>query len=78
VLRRFLRVFYRRLLFWAVSGSMKVAVRDFNRLKARGHAPNVWDFVECVVVWPYYLFQKRFSKPYAPRAWAPDALTSVD
>jgi hypothetical protein len=78
VLRRFLRVFYRRLLFWAVSGSMKVAVRDFNRLKARGHAPNAWDLIESVAVWPYYLFQKRFSKPYAPRAWAPDALTSVD
>lgn len=78
VLRRFLRVFYRRLLYWAVSGSMKIAVRDYKRLKARGHAPNAWDFFESVAVWPYYLFAKRFSKPYAPHPWQPDALTSVD
>ena len=76
VLRRFLRVFYRRLLYWAVSGSMKIAVRDYKRLKARGHAPNPWDFIESVAVWPYYLFQKRFSKPQAPKPWAADALTS--
>ncbi len=78
VLRRFLRVFYRRLLYWALAGSMKIAMRDYKRLKARGHAPNAWDFVECVAVWPYYLFAKRFSRPYAPRPWQPDALTSVD
>lgn len=77
VLRRFLRVFYRRLLYWAVSGSFPIAVRDYKRLKARGHAPNAWDFIESVAVWPYYLFQKRFSKPHAPRPWQPDSLTSV-
>ncbi len=77
VLRRFLRVFYRRLLFWAASGSMKIAVRDYKRLKARGHAPNIWDFIESVAVWPYYLFAKRVTKPYAPRPWQPDALTSI-
>ena len=78
VLRRFLRVFYRRILYWAASGSMKIAVRDYKRLKARGHAPNVWDFIESVAVWPYYLFAKRVTKPYAPQPWQPDALTSTD
>jgi glycosyltransferase involved in cell wall biosynthesis len=77
VLRRFLRVFYRRLLYWAVSGSFPIAVRDYKRLKARGHAPNPWNFIEAVAVWPYYLFQKRFSKPHAPHKWQPDATTSV-
>jgi glycosyltransferase involved in cell wall biosynthesis len=78
VLRRFLRVFYRRLLYWAVSGSFEISMRDYTRLKARGHAPNAWDFIESVAVWPYYLLQKCFTKPHAPRAWQPDALTSVD
>lgn len=78
VLRRFLRVFYRRILYWAVSGSFQIAVRDYKRLKARSHAPNVWDFIESVAVWPYYLFQKRVTKPHAPRPWQPDAVTSID
>jgi len=78
VLRRFLRVFYRRILFWAASGSMKIAVRDYKRLKARGHAPSAWNFVESIAVWPYYLFAKHVSKPYASRPWQPDALTSTD
>src|SRR5690606_38268692 len=77
VLRRFLRVYYRRLLFWAVSGSFEIAVRDYKRLKSRGHAPSIWDFLEAVAVWPYYLFAKYVSKPHAPRPWQPDATTSV-
>lgn len=77
VLRRFLRVFYRRILYWTISGSAHIAVRDYRRLKARGHAPSTWDFIESVLVWPYYLFTKRISKPYAPRPWQADAQTSV-
>ncbi len=78
VLRRFLRVYYRRILYWAISGLMKIAVRDYKRLKARGHGPTPWDFIESVVVWPYYLFLKRVSKPHAPRPWPRDAVTSID
>ncbi|MEZ5960104.1 MAG: glycosyltransferase family 2 protein [Hyphomonadaceae bacterium] len=77
VLRRFLRVYYRRLLFWAVSGSFAIAARDYRRLKSRQHAPNPWDFIESVAVWPYYLFRKRFSKPHAPHRWWSEATTST-
>lgn len=76
--RRFLRVFYRRILFWMMSGTTAIAARDLKRLKARGHSPNPWDYFMSVAVWPYYLFAKRYGKPHAPRPWAADALTSVD
>lgn len=74
VLRRFLRVYYRRLLWWAVTGSMSMAVRDYRRLSGRGHRPGPWDFVSSVLVWPYYLFLKRVVKPYTPPHWPADAV----
>jgi glycosyltransferase involved in cell wall biosynthesis len=77
VRRRFLRVIYRRLLYWGASGSMQIAVRDYKRLKARGHAPTLWNFIEAVLVWPYYLFLKRVARPHAPRRWPADATTST-
>lgn len=77
VQRRFLRIFYRRLLYWAAFGKLDIAVRDYRRLKARGHAPGPWDFIAAVVVWPYYLFLKRYGKPHAPRPWPADATTST-
>jgi glycosyltransferase involved in cell wall biosynthesis len=78
VLRRFLRVYHRRLLWWAATGSMKMAVRDYKRLSARGHRPSPWDFFESVAIWPYYLFLKHIGKPYAPPPWPTDAKRSTD
>lgn len=77
VLNRFLRVYYRRLLWWAATGSFKMAARDYKRLAARGHEPNLFDFIAAVAVWPYYLFQKRISKPHAPRRWPAEATTAA-
>ena len=76
--RRFLRVFYRRLLWWAATGSFAMAQRDYGRLAERGHAPNPWDFIEAVAVWPAYLFAKRISRPHAPQPWPRDATTSTE
>lgn len=76
--RRFLRVFYRRLLWWAATGALDTARRDRQRLAARGHAPNPWDFIEAVAVWPAHLFAKRVSRPHAAQPWPADAVTSTD
>lgn len=78
VRNRFLRVFYRRLLWWAVSGRMKMALRDYKRLHERGCGPSPLDFIASVAVWPYYLFLKRIRRPQAPRPWPPDAKLSTD
>ena len=77
VLNRFLRVFYRRILFWAVSGSAAIAKRDLDRLASRGHKPSLLDFIASVAVWPYYLFLKRVKRPQAPPRWASDATTAA-
>jgi glycosyltransferase involved in cell wall biosynthesis len=77
VLRRFLRVYYRRLLWWAVTGAMDMAKRDYQRLSERGHRAGIWDFIESVAVWPYYLFLKRIAKPFAPPRWPADAKPST-
>ncbi|MBL8545045.1 MAG: glycosyltransferase family 2 protein [Hyphomonadaceae bacterium] len=77
VLNRFLRVFYRRILFWAVSGSGAIAKRDLGRLASRGHKPNLLDFIASVAVWPYYLFLKRVKRPQAPPRWPADATTAA-
>jgi glycosyltransferase involved in cell wall biosynthesis len=76
VLRRFLRVYYRRLLWWGATGSMDMAVRDYRRLSERGHRPSPWDFFEAAALWPYYLFLKRVVKPYAPPRWPADVQAS--
>jgi glycosyltransferase involved in cell wall biosynthesis len=76
--RRFRRVFIRRLLWWAATGSLAMARRDYKRLRARGHALSPWDFVEAVAVWPAYLFAKRIGRPHAPKLWPKDAVTSID
>jgi glycosyltransferase involved in cell wall biosynthesis len=75
VLRRFLRVFYRRVLWWAATGRMAMAARDYRRLRERGHSPNPLDFAIAVAVWPAYLFAKRVSRPHAPPRWPADAVT---
>jgi glycosyltransferase involved in cell wall biosynthesis len=75
VQRRFLRVFYRRLLWWAVTGRWAMAARDYNRLGERGHSPNPLDFALAVMVWPAYLFAKRVSRPHRPPRWPTDAAT---
>lgn len=77
VLNRFLRVFYRRILFWAVSGSAAIAKRDLDRLASRGHKPTPLDFIASVAVWPYYLFLKRVKRPQAPPRWPADATTAA-
>ncbi|MBX3429796.1 MAG: glycosyltransferase family 2 protein [Hyphomonadaceae bacterium] len=77
VLNRFLRVFYRRILFWAISGSGAIAKRDLERLASRGHRPSVFDFIASVLVWPYYLFLKRVKRPYEPPRWPTDATTAA-
>ena len=76
--RRFLRVYHRRLLWWAVTGRMKVAQRDYARLRARGCAPSLLDFIVAAAVWPGYLFAKRVSRPHAAKPWPGDAVTSID
>lgn len=73
ILNRFLRVHYRRLLYWAVAGNMKMAKRDFDRLSERGHRPSPLDFIAAVAVWPYYLFLKRVRRAYKPPRWPADA-----
>jgi hypothetical protein len=73
VLNRFLRVYYRRLLWWALTGDMETASRDYKRLAGRGHKPSIFDFIAAAAVWPWYLFQKRVSKPHAPPRWPADA-----
>ena len=73
VRRRFLRVYYRRLLWWAATGRMDIVRRDIARLRDRGHAPNFWRFVDAVAAWPAYLFAKRVSRPHRPRRWPADA-----
>ncbi|MGD9981243.1 MAG: glycosyltransferase family 2 protein [Hyphomonadaceae bacterium] len=77
VLHRFLRIYYRRLVWWSISGSMDMFKRDSKRLSSRGHHPNVWDFFSSVAVWPYYLLLKNVLRPYAPRPWARDAQPST-
>ncbi|MBS0386444.1 MAG: glycosyltransferase family 2 protein [Proteobacteria bacterium] len=76
--RRFRRVFYRRLLWWAATGRTGMAMRDYRRMRERGLRPMPWDFVDAVAVWPAYLFAKRFSRPHAARPWPKDAVTSTD
>lgn len=78
VLKRFLRVYGRRLLYWAATGSMDMAMRDYKRLAERGHRLSPWDFIVSVAVWPYYLWAKRISKPHAPPRWPADATRSTD
>jgi len=78
VLNRFLRVYGRRLLWWAATGNMKMAARDYRRLAERGHRLSPWDFVLSVAVWPYYLFAKRIGKPHAPRKWPADAISVAE
>lgn len=75
--RRFLRVFYRRLLWWAATGRFAMARRDYARLAERGQAPNPWDFIDAVAAWPAYLFAKRVARPHAARRWPADAVTST-
>lgn len=73
VLRRVLRVHYRRLLWWALTGSTKLAERDFKRLSERGHKPTAWNFVESVLLWPHYLWLKKVRKPFLAPRWPADA-----
>jgi glycosyltransferase involved in cell wall biosynthesis len=73
VQRRFLRVYYRRILWWFATGRGDIAMRDLTRLRERGHRPNPWDFLVAMAVWPVYLFNKRIRRPYAPRPWPSDA-----
>lgn len=75
--RRFRRVFYRRLLWWAVTGRLGMAVRDYRRIKERGLNPTPWDFIVAVAAWPAYLFAKRFSRPHAPPRWPKDAVNET-
>lgn len=76
VLRRFLRVYYRRLLYWSVTGLKTMAVRDYKRLAERGHGPTPLDFIKAIAVWPYYLFAKHVAKPQTPRPWPAGAVTN--
>lgn len=78
VLGRFLRVYARRLVWWAATGQMKLAVRDYKRLAERGHRLSPWDFVVSIAIWPFYLFEKRFGKPHKPPVWPKDATRSTD
>jgi hypothetical protein len=76
--RRFRRVFYRRMLWWAATGRMGMAERDHQRVRERGLRPTPWDFVDAVAAWPAYLFAKRYSRPHVAPAWPKDAVTSID
>ena len=76
VQRRFLRVYYRRLLYWAVSGSFAMAKRDYQRLAERGHRASPLDFIVAVAVWPYYLFLKNIIRPFSPPRWPGDATSA--
>jgi glycosyltransferase involved in cell wall biosynthesis len=76
--RRFRRVFYRRILWWAATGRMGMAERDYQRVSERGLRPSPWDFIDAVAAWPAYLFAKRFSRPHAAPIWPKDAVTSID
>lgn len=69
---RYLRVFYRRILWWFVTGRGDVAMRDLKRLRARGAAPSPLDFAAAVAVWPFYLLAKRTTR--TPRPWPADAI----
>lgn len=73
VRRRFLRVYYRRLLWWMATGRGDIASRDLKRLRERGHGPNLWDFIESIAVWPVYLVNKRMRGRLAARRWPQDA-----
>lgn len=77
VVRRFRRVFHRRMLWWALTGRFGMAARDYNRLQERGVAGNPWWFVDGALAWPAYLIAKRFSKPHASPRWPADAVTST-
>lgn len=74
VRRRFMRVFYRRLLWWAATGRFDIVARDLERLRKRGHAPGPWSFIEAAAVWPAYLYAKHITRPHAPRPWPVDAV----
>lgn len=74
---RFLRVFYRRILFWAVTGSASIAKRDLGRLAARGHRPNALNYFSALAVWPYYLFLKTIKRPQTASRWPPDSTTAA-
>ena len=77
VRRRFLRVYYWRLLWWQATGRGDIVSRDLKRLRERGHTPNLWDFIEAVAAWPVYLFNKRVRRPHAARRWPEDAAKIV-
>ncbi|MGH6952091.1 MAG: glycosyltransferase family 2 protein [Vitreimonas sp.] len=76
--RRFLRVYHRRLLWWAATGQIAIARRDYERLRERGQAPNLLDIVLAVAVWPAYLFAKHIGRPHAAKSWPGEAVTSID
>jgi glycosyltransferase involved in cell wall biosynthesis len=75
---RFLRVYFRRLLWWAVSGRGHIVKRDLANLRERGIRPSLWDYFASVAVYPAYLFAKRVSKPHAALPWPADAVKLGD
>jgi glycosyltransferase involved in cell wall biosynthesis len=68
------RVVYRRLLWWRAAGRGELFRRDLERLKGRGLAPSLWDYVDAVLSWPAHWYAKRLSGEREPRPWPADAV----
>ncbi|MBL8548611.1 MAG: glycosyltransferase family 2 protein [Hyphomonadaceae bacterium] len=72
-----LRVLYRRLLFWRLTGHWELFRRDMGRLRERGLAPSFWDYADSVLSWPEHLYEKRVSGMREPRPWPADAVRAA-
>jgi glycosyltransferase involved in cell wall biosynthesis len=72
--KRYRRIVYRRMLWWAVSGGLEHARRDLARLRERGAEPGFFDYVDAVLSWPAHVYTKSVARVHEARPWPADAV----
>lgn len=72
--KRYRRIVYRRLLWWMLTGAFKHAQRDLGRLRERGAAPGVMDYIDAALTWPAHGYTKAVARLQEARAWPADAV----
>jgi hypothetical protein len=73
VRRRHLRIVYRRLLWWALSGAWHNVRREVPRLRSRRAGPTLWRYLDAVLAWPGHLLEQRLHRPHRAFDWPADA-----
>jgi glycosyltransferase involved in cell wall biosynthesis len=72
--KRYRRIVYRRMLWWAATGAARLAKRDLDRLRARDAAPTLVDYADAVLTWPAHLYTKLVARPQDAQPWPADAV----